>query len=485
MAGKKNGVAKSRNLARKTPKGGYHAIGGVPVTAIAYDKAMEWIYRNGAAYAGKAYRGAANYVKGRIAANKPKSSAKSATTRIAKRTRSFTGHSVGVFKGKFKRPKKIRRTIEAKCLAMGAHRIVEQFGEVSDADCVHLAHSSGYIEEIAKVIYTALMRKVMNKAGFKISGLYNEIAVSNPTAGVNQAENSLGLRFVYTKKSPGGTDVENAVYDTTDNQNFGDVLNSFTAFVNHVIDYIRGTGGGIRELQTPHKLAVYTLDRYSGNSEEGFWRLGAEIHLEDITADIYISSHMVVQNRTKAASAASTEFSVDRVDTQPLKGWIYEFKHGDPRVRFSKGNATVNNAVFDKMNDRGLQLIKASEFNPSVEPFDPKYFANIGKATRVTLNPGEMKRLGFSYKFHGKLTNLIRKLQCTQWITGAAGSTFFTGMVGKSQMISLEELMRTPSSNKIEVAYERELKVGCIVRYKYHDTQLDKITNPIEYNNTS
>jgi len=50
-------------------------------------------------------------------------------------------------------------------------------------------------------------------------------------------------------------------------------------------------------------------------------------------------------------------------------------------------------------------------------------------------------------------------------------------MVGRAQMIAFEELMHTPSDNKVTIAYERELSIGCIVNYKYYDTPLDNIIN--------
>jgi hypothetical protein len=333
---------------------------------------------------------------------------------------------------------------------------------------------------MANSIYSAMMRKIMSKAGFKMSGLFNEVAVSNPIIGTNPAENSSGLRFIYSVKLQGFGTVTNVLYDTVDNQNFGDILNSFGQFKNHIWDYLRGEqGGGTREATEPFKLAVYTKDVNAGTDQ---WRLGAEMYLEDLSIQLDVSSTLTIQNRTKAADA-TTDLSTDRVDSQPLKGYIYEFKHADPRVRFSGPEiaaGTNSNQMFNRMNTNGLALIRGNQFNPATEPLDPKYFANLSKATKITIQPGEMKKTFFTYRFSGKITNLLKKMQVTRYLSGP---NIFTGMIGKCQFIALEELMRTPSTNLIQVAYEREMTMGCTVKYKYHDTPLDDIINGTEINN--
>lgn len=432
--------------------------------------------RQGARFAGSVYK----HVK-KVANNWTKKPIKRKSPTSANRgfVRGLTGHSVGTYKGSFKKAKRIKKTMKSMALAKGFHKTLEQYGTVTSSDCVYLGHSSGNLTEMSEVIYSALMRKIMNKAGFKMSSLFRELAVSNPGSGVNFNEDATGLRFVYTVMLQSVGTTNNVIYDTLNGQNFGDVLLAFTQFRLHLLDFIRGEqGAGAREAYEPFKLAVYTKDVTATIDQ---WRLGAEMFLEDVHLELSCNSIMTIQNRTKAAEA-TTDFGTERVDSQPLKGYLYEFKHADPRVRFasSANEALNNNQVFNRMNANGLSLIRGNQFGPSNEPLDPKYFANIAKATKITLDPGEMKKMTFSYRVSGKITNILKKLQVTRYhsVTGV-----FNGQIGKCQFFAFEELMRTPSNNLITVAYERELQYGAIVKYKYSDTPLDDSLTQIEISN--
>lgn len=371
----------------------------------------------------------------------------------------FTGHSIGVYQGRFKKPKKIKRTIEQMCLSKGMHTTLEQFGTVSDPDAVFVSHSTGHINEISRNIAFTLMRELMTKAGFRISNQLLEIANLNPTAGLNAPENSDGLRFVYTKKNQLLGTYTNYTYDTIDNQNFLDIIQGFTAFNDQIIDFIRGTSQ-----DEPFKVAVFRKD-YGVTTNT---HLAAELFIEDIKLDLFFQSTLTIQNRSKAAvtteGTAAEQASTTRVDSQPLKGYIYEFKNADPRVRhLGPASGVGSNLEFNYMQENGLKLIRGATFIGAQEPFVPKYFANVAKAIQVTLNPGDIKKTSLDYKMSGTFKNVIKKIKVTQW---QASTSSFSGMSGKCQMMCLEELLRTPSTNKITLAYERELKIGVIIKEK-------------------
>jgi len=446
----------SKSAQAKRAKLGYVTSGGKAIGRATYDE----------------YRA-------RVAANNSRHSRVIAGKRVAVKKKSKIGHkhsSGSTYAGKFKKPRKHKKSMEQRFLSQGFLSTTEQYGTVADPDCVYLIHSTGYLLELANVMNVALLRKVMNKAGFKITNVNNEIAASAPiSAGVDPAENSSGLRFVFTCKQMTTMNTRNYVYDTLDNQSFMDVTRLWTDMRDRIVDFFRGQG----EILEPYRIAVYQRDSTIASNN---WNLGAEIFLEDCHMEIAMASNLVVQNRTLASldtiGVAADQVSTDRVDAQPVKGWLYEFKHADPRTRHSAAGATAtisSNEFWTNMRDMGIRLIRGEQFTGNVstvggattvitgatEPFVPKYFANCVKSSRILLQPGEVKKTGFTWKLSGKVINIFKKLKVVLW-QGTDSS--FAGMVGKCQMIALEEVMRTPSTNKVTIAYERELKIGVIVK---------------------
>lgn len=367
--------------------------------------------------------------------------------------------SPGPYTGTFaKGVKKNKNNNEAYYLSKGTHRTFETFGTVADPNSVMIIHSTAYLNEIGFAIRDAMVRTLMDKAGFRITNNFVEIAATDPVAGANAPENSNGLRFVYTRKNALSGEYTNAIYDVPDNFNFDALTFSLTMISDHIISYIRDTAD-----DEPYKLAVYKRDVLDPTDYK--WNLAAEMFLEDSYVDIFTQSTLVVQNRTQAAFAGAGVLDTDRVDTQPITGWIYDFKNGDPRVRHM-GNANNvlaarNNYLFGFIPDTGCHLIKGSQYVGANEPFDPKYFANVASATRVLLQPGEMKKTYFTWTVKGKMVNTLKKLKVKQW---EVANLHASGCFGKSQMIMFEELMRTAGTNKITLGYEREFRTGCVVK---------------------
>jgi len=382
----------------------------------------------------------------------------------------------------YKKAKRNKFVSKNKAQATGFHRTYEQFGTVSSGDTVYLAHSSMFVDEISNTLYAAMLRKILNKAGFKMSGLFREIAVSDPGVVAGTSENSFGLRFIYTIKTQMVGTEQNFFFYTSDGQNFGDVLNGFAQMRNHLNQFLMDRldlviADALPETREPYKLAVYKADN-DGTTIR--WRLGAEMFLEDLSVNISVKSELTVQNRTAAATGTGV-FDTDRIDTQPLIGYLYDFKHADPRVRFGGfTSSTISNQVFNQMPSTGLNLIRGSQFSSAQEPLTGKYFANIQKTQKFTLSPGEMKKCFLTYQYKGKLVNLLKKMQATNF---EAATNSFNGVIGKSQMLGFEEALRTPSENLVTIAYQRAFNAGCTCYYKPSTTPLDNVLNTLQINN--
>jgi len=387
--------------------------------------------------------------------------------------------SSGPYTGAFAKAKKNQLTSETKFLSQGYHKTIEQYGTISDPDCTHITHSTGNIVEICRTITAALIRKVMTKAGFKVT---NAHVIVNSTGDSLTADNSEGLRFVYMTREQGSglfTNYESASFGTV--SSFGGILDGFGLIMsNKMIENLRDATA----IHLPYRLSVYKADY---NVAATHWRLGAELALEDVHIELGIQSVLTLQNRTKAALNAdgTDQTSLDRIDVQPLKGYIYDFTGADPRVRHS-GNAVAtsggfSNQPFNLVNEHGITLVKGSQFSPAQEPMVPKYWQNCDKSVAVVMQPGEMKKLSFVHMFKGSIGNYFKTFRPTKWIT-LGPDTFYTGLKGKAQMISLEELMRTPSTNLVTIAYEREMKIGCIATEKRFQAPLESKLVSLEIN---
>jgi len=378
--------------------------------------------------------------------------------------KNFGGMSTAVYKGKFKKPRVLKQSIETKCLSQGYHKTIEQFGSIADPNSVYLMHSTVNTIQVCYTIAAAAMRKVMTMAGFKVTANFNELSVTDNVTGATEQTDSDGLRFVvWTREAVTG--VTNQIgFNTVNNQTFNDITSfgfgvpgAFTDLPDQFINYMRNQSSAV-----PYKLAVYKKDY---QSVVGFtWILGAELYFEDAHLQLFIDSQLTIQNRTKGATTGADQ-DADRVDNQPLQGWIYEFKHADPRLRHSGpiSGGTNSNLLFGRIDERGIDLIKGGEYVNANEPFQPKYFSNIDKATKIRMQSGEMKKTSFSYVFSGTFKNILKKLRCEKLnVTGPVAE--ISGLPGKCQMVCLEEVMRTATDNFITIAYERQQKIGAIVK---------------------
>lgn len=391
--------------------------------------------------------------------------------------------SSGPYTGGFAKGKKNGMTTETKFLAFGYHKTIEQYGTLADPDCTHITHSTGNVVETCRTIAAALIRKVMTKAGLKVTNAHVVVnATADSSTVENRVDSAIALKFVYTTKEQGTSLTVSHDYVTVGAESFGGIVDTFgLTMSNSMIENMRDS----TLVHLPFRLAVYKADY---NVASTHWRIGAELALEDVHIELGIQSVVTVQNRTKAAltTDGTDQTSVDRIDVQPLKGYIYDFAHGDPRVKHS-GNAIASsggfsNQVFNLIGEPGLNLIRGATFSPAQEPVVPKYFLNCTKNVQVVMQPGEMKKMSFVYAYKGNLGNYFKSHRPTKWIT-IGTDTFYTGLKGKAQMLSLEELMRTPSSNLVTLAYEREMKIGCIATEKRYQAPLETKLLSTQINN--
>jgi hypothetical protein len=170
----------------------------------------------------------------------------------------------------------------------------------------------------------------------------------------------------------------------------------------------------------------------------------------------HVTSTLKVQNRTAGDNASVGDKSVDRVDNQPLKGMLFDFNHGNPRLKFMRG--AVNPLSTVRLT--GISLIRSAEIGGDYQNIPaPGIWSNCSKSSYQIMQPGQIKKTSISYVYKGKFVNFLKKFRCDHVDATFAGSSY-----GRSQLLCLEEKLRTVGTNPVTIQYERELKVGTFTK---------------------
>lgn len=357
---------------------------------------------------------------------------------------------------RFKRPSYLgfaSHALERKYAQRGWSCVIEGFGSIIDKDCTYLYHSTFNPIHITRVVLGALVRSLLRKAGIEVAGSDQELAFK-------KTDNSAGCFVQFVIRDP--ISKTYAAYDTptADNMTFAHLVNNVNASQagNWMVEYMKNDNTNNRGWYEPYSIALY-LDIGGEN------RLLSIIHLEDEMIDLVISSEVTVQNRTKGNDATGGE--ADRVDNQPVTGYIYEFKNGDPRLvagtQKGGGIVSVRDEVLNTGNFTGVftcgsEDMAGSSYTSWKEPPNANIWKNIKKVSKVQLEPGDMKRSKIYSTFHNKFPELLKKLRASVTGNYDANTTNLYRMLPSctSQIIALEEALRTPSTNKITLQYQIE-----------------------------
>lgn len=386
------------------------------------------------------------------------------------------GLMVGGIGGKFNKPSyrgmKKQKPLST-VLRLGYNVIKEDHGTVLDSDSVYIQHSNYRPNEIARCIVGALYRKLFRKAGIEVDNLENELPLYDNG-------NSDGFKIQFTRKNPLDATYTTSDITITDNQSFDMVVNSFngTEMFSSLVAYMKQTTN-----DEPYKLALYASDR---NGVSTNWRLASELNLENEKVHISLSSRVTIQNRTKGSAAESNQNEIERVDNQPIKGFIYEFKNADPRLKSTVLAGTQGGGTFIYNRDflynsgdvnRGIRTYGGNQITGPLsakymrEPPPAKLWKNIAGVSSVSLDPGIMKSVSIKSYYENYLLTLLKKFRVSQVLNPGSQNMdeiYRNVQAGKCQIVCLEEVLRTPADNQIVCVYENEFRCGvyCVTKKK-------------------
>jgi hypothetical protein len=378
----------------------------------------------------------------------------------------------GAYGGKFEVPEKgnlKKQKNLTEMLKNGYHLVQESHGNILDPDCIYIHHSNYMPIEIAKVLTGAIYRKLLRKGGFEVSNMETELPFYS-------LDDSDGFKIQYATRNP-ITKAYNIVdHIITNDTNFRQLVEQGQTsgrIGEHLILFMRNAN-----FAEPYRIMLYQSDR---NGVATNWRLASELNLECEKVKIDLSSKLVCQNRTKGSGAPEADANVDRVDSQPLKGFIYQFKNADPRLKASSitgtGNTDNGSIVYNSGTFQGVRTYGGSTF-PNTgganalmrEPPAAKIWRNIESVSKINLEPGVMKTSYISNSYENYLITLLKKFRMN--VSSDPIANFRDVKAGKCQIMALEEVLRTPNDNQIFGAFEVEWRCGAMCTTKKNKSLL-------------
>lgn len=367
----------------------------------------------------------------------------------------MTSKASGFYRGKVPYGKKPKDTLETIALKSGYHATRETYGKVSDSNSAYILHSTFNADQFVTAYLGAAVRKVLMRAGVPILSANESIPIGGQA-------NHVGYRFEIVKVNAVNLTPTLAFYETVAGDSFESIVANWATGKTVVKDWIINT-----VLAEPWSLCVYAIDG-------AVYRLLGRLQLQNEIITYFASSNIKFQNRTKGDLAPAMDDEADRVDNQPLKGAVYKFAHGEPRLRH-------NSAIHNNFNTSalgGVKLLRSAEMGLNYNNLpEAKMFANCTAKGNFVINPGEIKRSYIHYKITGSAANVMKKLRIIG--EGGAGNT---GTIGRSELVGFEEMLRTAGVNPVVVQYEVQHKTGVFLKTKGIPPIQSSVSVPVPYN---
>lgn len=352
-----------------------------------------------------------------------------------------------VYRGKFKKPKKYAINSMTKCSMQGYVMDAEYYGTVTDPNSVMLMSSTYSSVLYGQCFCSAAIRKLFKKAGICVTDRDGSLGLFSPY-------NSDGFKITFQRTNPVTGANISLDYTTVANDTLTTVITN-SAFAQYFINYLNSS-----DVNIPSKMYLYSSDR---NVADTNWRLCSQLDLTAETIEYFATADIMVQNQSKAVLEASN--SIDRNDTQPLNGVIYQFRN-EPRIK-SAGNVPAGSGLselikFQGAGYTGIRLLRGQDFVNTAfnNPPSVGMFANCIAKSNVGLGSGVMKKNYISHHVKGKVINVLPKLRMEAF---GLAPIKINGVPCKSTLLFFQEQMRTSSVNPVVVAYEYHIKVGCLL----------------------
>jgi len=381
--------------------------------------------------------------------------------------RPFRGVSTASYAGKFRKARKHRVTKVDMYQSKGSGSSIENHGKVADPDCIYVGHSTLCRDEIVRVMLRSILRKLLvGGIGFDADSYDQEI----PYNAYNEGTKYMLMKWIWIE-TDGVTNVNSYTFPTNN------------ATINSVTTALMGSGGlGAQLVAAMSGQGFEQLERVSlYTAETPDHQLAFEMNMKNHIVDLLFKSSLKIQNRTKAAESGSS--STDVIDNQPVVGYRYVGTGACPRTKqmffasqlVDRHGVYLNTAAQLNATAPVAGPLQATEFK---EPLNPKIFSNVYRSSRISLQPGQIKKGFISYTLKGYFNNILRRLQVREKTTG--NQQLVSGP-GKFEIYSFEEVINTGITNPITIQYEQQLDIYCkfikgktpVILNKYNENVVD------------
>lgn len=375
----------------------------------------------------------------------------------------------GSYGGKFKKPRKLSRKVNP-YLTKGFENTTEVTGTVTDPNCVYMAASSISSTHAIDILARALLRRAFEKCvGYPITNVHSTLQGYQGGAAPFHAGDGFLFQLTWiTVNSTTGeaqdtyvTGVTDTIYSIT-----GDAVNgvapAWTGLMNKLKQWAgRSSTGSGANTEIPLRLNVYRRD---GNVTLFYLGSGG-LDLRNMTVHFESTSAIKVQNRSVSATGSA---STDVVDSNPLVGYLYEFKGGVPMFKnLDQQSGTLRlNRIFDI---DAVITIRGGEFPGTAtvgsgwvnnEPPKPRFFSNCVKSSKVMIKPGDIKTHFIKYTTKLKFVDYLMKIAN---INDGSSVKQTTTLPGKCVMFALEDMINVNAASLIAISYEVNRVDKCYV----------------------
>lgn len=374
---------------------------------------------------------------------------KRALGRFARRKKDpATYQTTGGYGGRFPRPYRKSGRGLAKYNRNGMVFVKELTGTVSDPDVVYVMNNAVNTYDVISAALSATLRTLLEKAGIRITGLGDDIAPAN----MQTSRGEMTVRMLLMNTYSYAVTTVDAIISA------GTSISTLNAsFLQYWINWSSGfdnvTGSGnANNVVIPQKFILYTNEDGASSIQTQM----SEVVFDECEVELYGSSELKVQNRTKSASGSADE---QDISNNPLQGRLYFFK-GVPKPK----NNVLTASAAGQMNqfsiipvDFGVKtLVGATDFgnNDFKEPMPPTAFWNCTSSSKIRLEPGQIKTYKISAHKMKALPFLMKVLRLQYGTSASEYSTNYS--VFPVQMIALEDVINVNLTENISIAYEIE-----------------------------
>lgn len=274
----------------------------------------------------------------------------------------------GHYGGKIKAKKRVKQT---KFLKLE----FESQGTLSDYRCVYISHNTFSIYRAHHSMSLALMRALLNKAGY------------DTNADGSFGQYISGILLVEYRTVPTGIPLS-ATYATY----LGASLTSLDKMADDFVTWCH-------TIWTSSPNALITSIRLVPTADSGTPTVstaGTSINLSTAKFIWNVKSELKVQNATLATTTGgSDEDDANAVDAPPLQGTLYKGVGQGPIPKDRDNDAPIlyeSGAISETTNADGVHPVGATIFDPYAEPINPEQLVGVKKHSKVVFQPGEMKK---------------------------------------------------------------------------------------------